>query len=364
MNQPVSFLLGESGRWRDTCGDGTQGMAHDVSPTGLETSGNHGHYFHQLLDALPAAVYTTDAEGNITYYNDAAAGLWGRRPALGSARWNGALRLSQPDGTPMAHDESPLAVALREKRRLHAVEAIAERPDGTQVPFLSHPAPLYDETGRLTGGVDMMVDITERKRTESQQSLLIRELHHRVKNTLATVQAIMGATARTASSIEEFKTTLIGRIGSLANTHLLLAEETRTVSFAELLRKELGAFDDGSEGRIIMSGPAVDLSTRFAVPLGIALHELTANSAKFGALSIPDGKVSATWRITEDTERRALDFDWVESGGPAVEPPARTGFGTRLMETVLPGQIGARTRVDYAPEGVRVHYTVPLRVKG
>jgi PAS domain S-box-containing protein len=335
-------------------------MTPDDALPGSEAPGEQAHHFHQLLDALPAAVYTTDADGNITYYNDAAADLWGHRPTLGSAKWCGSLRLYRPDGTPVAHDECPMAVALKEKRQLRGAEAIAERPDGTRVPFLAYPTPFYDDAGRLTGGVNMMVDITERKRAEEQQSLLIRELHHRVKNTLATVQAIMGATARSADNIEDFKTALIGRIGSLANTHLLLAEESHTVSFSELLRKELGAFDDGNDGRIIVSGPPVALSTRLAVSLGMALHELATNAAKFGALSVAGGKVTVTWRLTIEAERRTLEFDWVESDGPPVGPPARQGFGTRLLETVLPGQIHACTKIDYAADGVRVHYTVPL----
>ena len=355
MNQSIDF-------WDDTAGPRSKGNVLSVNETLRDhlTPPGRGPNFHQMLDALPTAVYTTDAAGHITYYNDAAATLWGHRPALGSTEWCGSLRLYRPDGTPMAHDECPMAVALKEKRPVAGREAAAERPDGTRVPFLAYPTPLYDRTGRLTGAINMLVDITERKRAEQQQSLLIRELHHRVKNTLATVQAIMSTTARSVETIDDFKTMLIGRIRSLAKTHMLLAEEAHPVRLKELLRKELNAFDDGGEGRITMNGAPVDLTTEVAVPLGMALHELTVNSAKFGALSAPEGRVSASWQVTQDVEGRTLDFDWVESGGPAVAPPAREGFGTRLLETVLPGQIGARTRIDYAPKGVRVHYTVPL----
>ena len=130
--------------------------------------------------------------------------------------------------------------------------------------------------------------------------------------------------------------------------------------FADLLRKEVGAFDDGSEGRISLSGPPVALPTQLAVSLGMALHELVTNAARYGALSVHGGKVAVTWRVTIEAERRTLDFDWVESGGPPVEPPAREGFGTRLLQLVLPAQIRAKTNIDYAPGGVRVHYTVPL----
>ena len=363
MDKPIGFLEGEFERAAAARGSAVHSEnVVPISSATREHVSQHqsAQHLHQLLDALPAAVYTTDAEGRITFYNDAAAELWGQRPALGSSEWCGSWKLLRPDGTPMAHDECPMAVALKEQRPVRGLEAIAERPDGTRVPFLACPTPLFDEAGRLTGAVSMLVDISERKRTEDQQSLLIRELHHRVKNTLATVQAIMSSTANTAETIESFKTSLIGRISSLAKTHLLLADDSRPVCFADLLRKEVGAFDDGSEGRISLSGPPVALSTQLAVSLGMALHELVTNAARYGALSVHGGKVAATWRVTIEAERRTLDFDWAESGGPPVEPPARKGFGTRLLELVLPGQIHAQTHIDYAPEGVRVHYTVPL----
>ncbi len=319
--------------------------------------------FRELLDALPAAVYTTDAEGRITYYNDAAADLWGCRPTLGSSEWCGSWKLFWPDGTPMPHDQCPMAISLKENRAVRGLEAIAERPDGTRVPFIPYPTPLHDESGKLVGAVNMLVDITERKRAEEQQVLLVRELHHRVKNTLATVQAIMGSTARSADTIEDFKTALIGRIGSLAKTHRLLTDEVGAVGFGDLLHNELDAFDDGSDGRITLSGPDVALSSQFAVSLGMALHELTTNAAKYGSLSVYGGKVDVTWSVTIEAKRRMLSFDWVESGGPAVSPPKRQGFGSRLLDFVLPGQIQAKASIDYRPDGVRMHCAVPMALE-
>src|SRR5512147_3209576 len=313
-----------------------------------------------MLGALPAAVYTTDAAGRITYYNDTAAELWGHRPPLGTSEWCGSWKLFWPDGTPLAHSECPMVIALKEDRIVRGMEAAAERPDGTRVPFIPYPTPIHDEAGKLIGAVNMLVDITDRKRAEEQQALLVRELHHRVKNTLATVQAIMGSTARSADTIEDFKSALIGRIGSLAKTHRLLTDEAGAVSFGSLLHNELDAFDDGSEGRITLTGPQVALTSQFAVSLGMAVHELTTNAAKYGALSVYGGKVEVTWSVTIDATRRTLVFDWVESGGPPVKEPTREGFGSRLLDFVLPGQIQARTRIEYAPQGLRVHCSVPL----
>jgi PAS domain S-box-containing protein len=122
--------------------------------------------FRELLQALPAAIYTTDAAGRITFYNDAAVTLWGCHPELGKTEFCGSWKLYWPDGTPMSHDECPMALALREKRPIRGMEAIAERPDGLRVPFIPYPSPLYDDAGVLTGAVNMLVDITERKQAE------------------------------------------------------------------------------------------------------------------------------------------------------------------------------------------------------
>lgn len=122
-----------------------------------------------LLQALPAAVYTTDATGRITFYNDAAVALWGVRPELGQAEFCGSWKLYWPDGTPMRHDECPMALALREKRAIRGMEAIAERPDGSRVSFIPYPTPLFDASGELVGGVNMLIDITGRDRDDQSR---------------------------------------------------------------------------------------------------------------------------------------------------------------------------------------------------
>ncbi|HET9715613.1 MAG TPA: HWE histidine kinase domain-containing protein [Pseudolabrys sp.] len=316
--------------------------------------------FRELLDALPAAVYTTDAAGRITYYNDSAAELWGYRPPLGSSEWCGSWKLFWPDGTPMRHDECPMALALKQQRAVRGMEATAERPDGTRVPFIPYPTPIRDGSGKMIGAVNMLVDITDRKLAEEQQAVLVRELHHRVKNTLATVQAIMGSTARSVDNMDDFTTALFGRIQCLARTHLLLADERAEVGFMEILKNELDAFDDGNRSRVVLSGPEVPLSSQLAVSLAMAIHELTTNAAKWGALSVYGGKVAVTWSVTIEATRRILAFDWIESGGPQVTEPTRQGFGTRLLDFVLPGQVQAMTQIEYAAEGIRLRCALPL----
>ena len=126
----------------------------------------------ELLDALPAAIYTTDAAGRLTYYNAAAVQLAGRKPKIGSDEWCVTWRLYRPDGTPLPHDECPMAVALKTGRPVRGVEAIAERPDGTRVPFMPYPTPLHDASGNVVGAVNMLVDLTERSHAEQVRQLL------------------------------------------------------------------------------------------------------------------------------------------------------------------------------------------------
>lgn len=327
-----------------------------------------------LLDALPAAIYTTDAAGRITYYNEAAAALWGHRPRLGSSRWCGSWRLWWPDGTPMAHDACPMAVALRENRPIRGAEAVAERPDGTRVPFIPFPTPLRDAAGRLVGAVNMLVDITERKAAETalrereaRLTLLAREVDHRAKNMLATVQAIARMTR--AETVPAYVEALTGRLFALSRAHTLLADSRWTgADLRRLAGEELAAYGgggDGGGGRVAIAGPPVALSPEAAQALALALHELATNAAKYGALSAAsgEGRVAVEWSWTSsDDGGGRLSLAWVETGGPAVAgPPAHRGFGTGLVVTVVKGQLDGEIRFDWHAGGLACRMSLPRR---
>ena len=205
-------------------------------------------------------------------------------------------------------------------------------------------------------------EIEDRKQAQTQQSLLIRELHHRVKNTLATVQAVVGATARSALSIDDFYQAFVGRIISLANTHSLLTEAVwQTASLRDIMEKELRPYNDVRAQRITLTGPAVELPSEAAVPIGMAIHELTTNAAKYGALSVSRGKVAVSWETEPAEEGTRLRLVWVESGGPEVTAPTRQGFGSRLLHRVLATQLNAKVEMDFRPEGLRVALDAVLR---
>ena len=361
MNPEIGFLESEFERAVSAHSETNPSNVVELNQSPDNARQERDRRFRGLLEALPVAIYTTDPAGRITYFNEAAAEFWGQRPQLGSSEWCGSWKMLWPDGTPLAHADCPMAMALKENRPIRGVEAMAERPDGSRVPFIPYPTPLYDQNGRLVGAVNMLIDISERKRAEAEQAMLMREVHHRVRNTLAIAQAIVGSTAKTSDTIDGFKDALIGRISALARTHLLMSDATRTeVDFEMMLKSELDPFTDGSGMRVVMSGPPVEITSRTAVPLGMALHELTTNAAKYGALSMIDGKLEVTWRIITEATKQHLEFDWIESGGPAVTPPARKGFGDQLLDVVLPRQVFATTNVDYRADGLRVRVKLPI----
>ncbi len=314
--------------------------------------------FRELLDALPAAVYTTDVEGRITFFNEAAAELWGHRPELGRSEWCGSWRLRWPDGTPMRHDECPMAVTLREGRSVTG-EAIAERPDGTRIPFAAYPKPLRDGSGRLTGAVNTLVDISHRKAHEERQRLLINELNHRVKNTLATVQSI--AVQSFHDVAEDQLQWFQGRLVALANAHDVLTRESwEGATIRELLTTVLAPLAGRDSSRFAAAGPDVRLSPRLVLSLSMALHELCTNAAKYGALSNDNGQVQVHWSLDGTNGGARLRLRWQEIGGPPVQPPQRKGFGSRLITRGVAQELSANVRLEFPATGVVCEIDAPL----
>lgn len=215
--------------------------------------------------------------------------------------------------------------------------------------------PIADAQGRTVGVFVEGSDVTERVQAQQRQSLLIRELHHRVRNTLATVQGIMGATSRSSDSVAEFREAFAGRIAAMAKTHALLTEHHwQKASFRELLRQELQPFDDETGRRVLLDGPDIELPSEIAVPIGMAVHEMTTNAVKHGSLSVMGGSVEVHWTATAVPDGVQLTWLWFERNGPAVMPPAREGFGTRLLNRVLAVQTKADVRIDFDAEGLKV----------
>jgi PAS domain S-box-containing protein len=434
-------------------------------------------FFRELVNALPAAVYTTDPSGRITYYNEAAAALWGCRPALGESEWCGSWKLFWPDGRVLPHDQCPMAIAVKKQQAIRGVEAVAERPDGIRVPFIPFPTPIFNSSGVFVGAVNMLVDITERKRAEeatqalasivdssddaiisknldgvitswnkgaerifgymaeeiigqnikvlippeyhaeesmiierirsgqrvehyetirqrkhgslinisltvspvrnaqgkiigaskiarditerkrneAQISILAREAEHRTKNILATVQATVHLTQSETS--DGLKSAIEGRIQALANVHALFVESRWAgAHLSNLVTQELSPYCQDVETRSRIEGPDLLLEPYTAQTIAVTLHELATNAAKYGALSVPDGRVHVAW---SGVEKEGLILRWTETGGPLVTSPTRKGFGTRVMERIIRDQLKGKMHFDWHADGLMCEIAIP-----
>ena len=289
--------------------------------------------FRKLLEVLPAAVFTTDAEGRITFYNRAAVELAGREPVLGVDNWCVTWRLYRPDGTLLPHDECPMAITLKEDRALSGVEAIAERPDGTRVPFLAYPRPIHDASGKLIGAVKMMLDITDRKEAENKIRDLMNELNHRVKNNMQMLQSLLGAAEREASSAEarEALSDAVRRVGAMAaaqqGMYSASATEFEVQPFIEALcRNASQSF--GAKADIHIVEASGRLHNDAAIPVALILNELLTNAVKHGR--------AEQSRVTISVALRSVGSQWelaVADDGPgfSLGQPRRRASGLGLV---------------------------------
>jgi two-component sensor histidine kinase len=230
------------------------------------------------------------------------------------------------------------------------------RKDGSRFWAQSITEPVHEEAGRLRGVVKVIRDETERKRSEERQSLLMSELNHRVKNTLATVQAIASQTLRGAADPREFLEKFKARLQALSSAHNVLTRRNwESADVNDLVRDQLAM--DGDADRITVDGPAALLTPQSAVALALVLHELGTNARKYGALAAPTGRLDVHWRVR--AQEPMLHIDWAETGGPPVAEPQRRGFGAMLIEKSLEG-IGGSAELRFNAGGLECAIQVPL----
>ena len=234
------------------------------------------------------------------------------------------------------------------------------RRDGAQLWLLQSGLTHFEEHEQARRPVRMtgtLMDITARKTAEEHQTLLAREIDHRAKNLLATIQAMLSLSARSHTDIEDFVTATQSRIVSLSKAHDLMAvTHWEGAGLRQLVEHELQPYAAGKSQVATIEGDRVMLKPSAATALSMVIHELATNAAKYGALSVPDGRVSCRWRYTSDGE---LALHWQESGGPLVEPPRRKGFGSLLVLKTLELELGGHAQTDFAREGVRCSITLP-----
>jgi PAS domain S-box-containing protein len=234
-------------------------------------------------------------------------------------------------------------------------DTVRRRKDGSTIEISLTVSPIRDSSGTIVGASKIARDISERKQLESRQELLLRELNHRVKNTLAVIQAIARNTAQPEVAIAHFIDVFEGRLGAMAAAHdQLVAGNWQGAVLDDLVRGALGAHAGAPGMRLLL--PPVHLSSSLASNLALAVHELASNAAKYGALSTPLGNVNLQGSVVDGD----LRLVWRERGGPEVRVPSRRGFGTTLLADVLTHQHGARVDLDWQREGLTCTLILPL----
>ena len=221
--------------------------------------------------------------------------------------------------------------------------------------------PKLDEAGRAGGLISVAIDITQRKKAEAHVRLLMREVMHRSKNTLAVVQAMARQSAPSSISIPDFIERFSSRLAALAGSYDLLVQESwEGASLDGLVRSQLGHYADLIGTQIEVKGPPLRLTPAAAQNIGMALHELGTNAAKFGSLSVPGGRVRICWSINNGGTGPRLEIAWRESGGPPVAKPAQTGFGQLVVKRMAASALDADVALDYAPGGIVWTLDMPM----
>ncbi|ANP46663.1 PAS domain S-box protein [Candidatus Viadribacter manganicus] len=299
------------------------------------------------------AILSKTLDGVITSWNAGAARIFGyeQDEIVGK-------HISTIIPPELLDEEKEIIARLTRGERIEHFETVRVAKDGRRVELSLTASPMRDSTGRIFGASKVARDIGARKRAEETQRLLIDELNHRIKNTLATVQAIATQTLRRAATPSDFVESFNGRIKALARAHGLLTDcSFQGAEITDLVREQLLLGSD-RDPRICWNGPAVTLEAPPALHLALVLHELGTNARKHGALSAPTGRVGVTWQIQMHNGRN-LKLLWQESGGPPVAAPTTQGFGSVLIENSLRAHSG-EVKVNYAESGVTCEITLPL----
>lgn len=308
-----------------------------------------------VIASANEAVLVCDTNGIITHTNAAAQALF-EGDALGRT-FAEAVPLVFPDATGLMRSEDIVAMAVQ-GTAVQGVEAHA--PQAPKVKdYLVSAAPLQIGNDAISGCVVTMVDLSQRKAAEQQQLLLMRELDHRVKNTLALVLSISSRTLNHEDTLEGFQKAFTGRIQALAATHNLLAENSWTnLTIEDVVQSELAPFTSGAAGRLVTHNLSRLMAPRAAIAFGLVIHELATNAAKYGALSVPGGRVTVQPISAAGEERFVIE--WRESGGPQISVPTRHGFGQTVITRSLQYSASGGAEVEFASEGLVCRISLPL----
>jgi PAS domain S-box-containing protein len=304
-----------------------------------------------IIESSDDAIVSKDLDGVITSWNRGAERVFGytAEEVIGKPVTI-LIPLEQMD------EEPEILGRIRRGERVDHYETVRRRKDGTLIDISLTVSPLKDANGKVIGASKIARDITERRRAQEQQKLLVHEMKHRIKNSLATVQAIA---TQTLNQHAKERDAFIARLHALGSAHDLLTSKTwEKASVRAIVTRALEPFQEHVNDRLTIDGPAdLWLDSTKSVTVAMALHELATNAVKYGALSNGRGRVSIAWQRQSDPDRMRLV--WQESGGPEVRPPKQKGFGSHLIERAFAGQLGGSELV-FSPQGLSCTLEVAL----
>lgn len=305
------------------------------------------------------AIFMTSLDGRIQTWNSGAERMFGyNQPEILNQNY-GVLFTAEDRraGRPAAELQQAKRDGTSSEERWYA------RKNGSRFWGSGMMMSLKDARGSTTGFLQILRDRTEGKRAQEHRNLLMAELNHRVKNTLASIQSIATQTIRNSISLDEFKTAFETRLMALARAHdLLTVGEWRGADLRDLVELTLKTFsDENTFPRAIATGPPVKLIPNAAVLINLVIHELATNAAKYGALSRPTGSVQVSWEIHPADRKRRLQIVWEESGGPEVTEPTSTGFGMKLMKRGITHELDGEIELNFNPQGLQCTIFLPAK---
>ena len=313
--------------------------------------------FRHMADSAPALIWMTDAEGQVVFANMHFDYVFGRPAAdmLGDG-WKDVI---------LAEDVERFQAAFRaafEARRHFTVEVRVWDKDNRVRWLRCSGVPRLDDAHAFLGYTGCSMDITDVKLAQEQQMLLINELNHRVKNTLATVQSVAMQTLRNAATLEQARDDFEARLIALSRAHDVLTRENwEGANLQEIVNQAIEPYRRREENRFKIKGGAVRLPPRTALVLAMALQELATNAVKYGALSNDTGRVEIAWKVDPALDIPRLQLRWREAGGPPVELPTRRGFGSRLIERSLAQDLDGHVSLEFAPAGLVCTIDAPVQ---
>jgi len=356
--------------------DGTRqqliGVAQDISKskTAEASLRNREADLRLVLDSATDGVFCVDTDGVMSMCNTAflrMLGISSEKDAIGS-KLHDVVRHAHSDGSPYPKDESPIYRTAKDGISAHVEYELFFRADGTSFPVEYWVNPILRD-GAHQGAVCTFIDITERKRAQEHQDLLLQELNHRIKNLFAVTGGMIAVSARSAATPKEYAAVLRGRLDALSLAHDLIlpkipgkaSPKAESIQLDTLLEKILSPYaekqNDRENARVITRGPAVALGPKTVATFALIIHELATNSAKYGSLSAERGSLRIVWQCDEDT----LRMNWEESGGPKITgPPNSEGFGTTLSNHSVRVQLGGALTYEWKEAGLSVELSVPL----